>query len=206
MFGMLNNVDLEFFFIKDENGEEVEIMYGCYICFLESSDCCVWEEVFKVVYEMYGKFKNMFVSMLSGMVKKDNFSVCVCYYNLVCYLVFSINNISEEVYDNLVKIVNDNLYLLYWYIDLCKKVLGIEEFYMYDFYMFLVKDVKMEVIYEEVKDYILKGLKLLGEDYFNVLKEGFENCWVDVYENKGKWSGVYFLGMYGINFYILMNW
>jgi oligoendopeptidase F len=205
-FGMLNNADLEFPSIKDENGEEVEITHGRYIRFLESSDRRVREEAFKAVYETYGKFKNTFASTLSGTVKKDNFSARVRHYNSARHSALSTNNIPEEVYDNLVKTVNDNLHLLHRYIDLRKKVLGIEELHMYDLYTPLVKDVKMEVAYEEAKDYILKGLKPLGEDYLNVLKEGFENRWVDVHENKGKRSGAYSSGTYGTNPYILMNW
>ncbi|AKP75692.1 MULTISPECIES: oligoendopeptidase F [Priestia] len=205
-FGMLNNADLEFPSIKDENGEEVEITHGRYIRFLESSDRRVREEAFKAVYETYGKFKNTFASTLSGTVKKDNFSARVRHYNSARHSALSTNNIPEEVYDNLVKTVNDNLHLLHRYIDLRKKVLGIEELHMYDLYTPLVKDVKMEVTYEEAKDYILKGLKPLGEDYLNVLKEGFENRWVDVHENKGKRSGAYSSGTYGTNPYILMNW
>ena len=205
-FGMLNNADLEFPYIKDENGEEVEITHGRYIRFLESSDRRVREEAFKAVYETYGKFKNTFASTLSGTVKKDNFSARVRHYNSARHSALSTNNIPEEVYDNLVKTVNDNLHLLHRYIDLRKKVLGIEELHMYDLYTPLVKDVKMEVSYEEAKDYILKGLKPLGEDYLNVLKEGFENRWVDVHENKGKRSGAYSSGTYGTNPYILMNW
>ncbi|MDC0704067.1 MULTISPECIES: oligoendopeptidase F [Priestia] len=205
-FGMLNNADLEFPSIKDENGEEVEITHGRYIRFLESSDRRVREEAFKAVYERYGKFKNTFASTLSGTVKKDNFSARVRHYNSARHSALSTNNIPEEVYDNLVKTVNDNLHLLHRYIDLRKKVLGIEELHMYDLYTPLVKDVKMEVTYEEAKDYILKGLKPLGEDYLNVLKEGFENRWVDVHENKGKRSGAYSSGTYGTNPYILMNW
>ncbi|MDD1513263.1 oligoendopeptidase F [Priestia megaterium] len=205
-FGMLNNADLEFPSIKDENGEEVEITHGRYIRFLESSDRRVREEAFKAVYETYGKFKNTFASTLSGTVKKDNFSARVRHYNSARHSALSTNNIPEEVYDNLVKTVNDNLHLLHRYIDLRKKVLGIEELHMYDLYTPLVKDVKMEVTYEEAKDFILKGLKPLGEDYLNVLKEGFENRWVDVHENKGKRSGAYSSGTYGTNPYILMNW
>ncbi|MGG0538077.1 oligoendopeptidase F [Priestia aryabhattai] len=205
-FGMLNNADLEFPSIKDENGEEVEITHGRYIRFLESSDRRVREEAFKAVYETYGKFKNTFASTLSGTVKKDNFSARVRHYNSARHSALSTNNIPEEVYDNLVKTVNDNLHLLHRYIELRKKVLGIEELHMYDLYTPLVKDVKMEVTYEEAKDYILKGLKPLGGDYLNVLKEGFENRWVDVHENKGKRSGAYSSGTYGTNPYILMNW
>lgn len=205
-FGMLNNADLEFPSIKDENGDEVEITHGRYIRFLESEDRRVREEAFKAVYKTYGQFKNTFASTLSGTVKKDNFNARVRHYDSARHAALSNNNIPEEVYDNLVKTVNENLHLLHRYVELRKKVLGLDELHMYDLYSPLVKDVKMEVTYEEAKEYILEGLKPLGEDYLNVLREGFENRWVDIHENKGKRSGAYSSGTYGTNPYILMNW
>jgi oligoendopeptidase F len=118
----------------------------------------------------------------------------------------SANNIPESVYDNLVSTVNENLHLLHRYIKLRKKVLGLDELHMYDLYTPLLKDVKMEVPYAEAKDLILKGLEPLGQEYNEILKEGFDNRWVDVHENVGKRSGAYSSGTYGTNPYILMNW
>ncbi|MFD0826239.1 oligoendopeptidase F [Neobacillus sp. M.A.Huq-85] len=205
-FGMLNNADLTFPSIKDENGEEVEITHGRYIRFLESSDQRVRRDAFKAVYETYGNFRNTFASTLSGNVKKDNFNARIRKYESARQAALAANNIPESVYDNLVKAVNENLHLLQRYIKLRKKVLGLSELHMYDLYTPLVKDVKMEIKYEEAKDIVLKGLAPLGEEYAKVLKEGFENRWVDVHENKGKRSGAYSSGSYGTNPYILMNW
>ncbi|MDQ0198195.1 oligoendopeptidase F [Neobacillus ginsengisoli] len=205
-FGMLNNADIQFPSIKDENGEEVEITHGRYIRFLESSDGRVRHDAFKAVYKTYGDFKNTFSSTLSGNVKKDNFNARVRKYDSARHSALAANNIPESVYDNLVNTVNDHLHLLHRYIKLRKKVLGLKELHMYDLYTPLVKDVKMEIKYEEAKDIILKGLAPLGEEYLKVLKEGFENRWVDVHENKGKRSGAYSSGAYGTNPYILMNW
>ncbi len=205
-FGMLNNADLEFPSIKDENGAEVEITHGRYIRFLESDDQRVRHDAFKAVYDTYGKFRNTFASTLSGNVKKNNFYAKIRNYESARHSALAANNIPETVYENLVKTVNDNLHLMHRYVKLRKKVLGVEELHMYDLYTPLVKDVKMEVKYDEAKDYVLNGLAPLGEDYLNVLKEGFENRWVDVHENKGKRSGAYSSGAYGTNPYILMNW
>lgn len=205
-FGMLNNADLVFPTIKDENGEEVEITHGRYIRFLESEDRRVREDAFKGVYETYGKFRNTFASTLAGQVKSDNFNASVHNYESARHAALSDNNIPETVYDNLVQTVNENLHLIHRYIDLRKKVLGLDELHMYDLFTPLVKEVKMDVTYDEAKEYILKGLAPLGEDYLNVLKEGFENRWVDIHENKGKRSGAYSSGAYGTNPYILMNW
>ncbi|MEK3855474.1 oligoendopeptidase F [Cytobacillus sp. FSL H8-0458] len=205
-FGMLNNADLEFPSIKDENGEEVEITHGRFIRFLESDEQRVRHDAFKAVYETYGKFRNTFASTLSGNVKKDNFNAKIRNYDSARHAALSANNIPESVYENLVNTINDNLHLLHRYVKLRKKVLGVKELHMYDLYTPLVKEVKMEIPYNEAKDLILKGLKPLGEDYLNILKEGFENRWVDVHENKGKRSGAYSSGTYGTNPYILMNW
>ena len=205
-FGMLNNADLEFPSIQDENGEDVEITHGRYIRFLESEDRRVREDAFKAVYKTYGSFKNTFASTLSGNVKKDNFNARIRKYDSARHAALSANNIPESVYENLVNTVNDNLHLLHRYVKLRRKVLGLDKLHMYDLYTPLVKDVKMEIPYGEAKEYVLKGLAPLGDEYNNILKEGFENRWVDVYENKGKRSGAYSSGAYGTNPYILMNW
>ncbi|MDX8362553.1 oligoendopeptidase F [Cytobacillus sp. IB215316] len=205
-FGMLNNADLTFPTIRDENGDEVEVTHGRYIRFLESENRQVRENAFKAVYDTYGKYKNTFASTLSGAVKKDNFNARVRNYESARHAALSANNIPESVYDNLVDTVNDHLPLLHKYISLRKKLLGVDQLHMYDLYTPLVKDVKMEVTYKEAKDYLMKGLTPLGEDYLAVIKEGLDNRWVDVHETKGKRSGAYSSGTYGTNPYILMNW
>ncbi|XQY93849.1 oligoendopeptidase F [Metabacillus sp. HB246100] len=205
-FGMLNNADLTFPSIKDEDGEEVEITHGRYVRFLESEDRRVREDAFKAVYGKYDEFKNTFASTLSGTVKKDNFSAKVRNYESARQAALSSDNIPEEVYENLVNTVHQNLDLLQRYVKLRKEVLQLDEVHMYDLYTPLVKDVKMEVPYEKAKEYILKGLEPLGEDYISILEDGFNNRWVDVHENKGKRSGAYSSGAYGTNPYILMNW
>ncbi|WP_338449033.1 oligoendopeptidase F [Niallia oryzisoli] len=205
-FSTLNNADLEFPCIKDENGEEIEVTHGRFSRFLESADQRVRHDAFKAVYDTYGKYRNTFASTLSGNVKKDNFYARVRNYKSARHAALSENNIPETVYDNLVSTINEHLPLLHRYVKLRKKVLGLNELHMYDLYTPLVKDVKMEISYEEAKDLVLKGLAPLGEEYIGVLKEGFENRWVDVHENKGKRSGAYSSGAYGTNPYVLMNW
>ncbi|MBS4218008.1 oligoendopeptidase F [Bacillus sp. FJAT-49711] len=205
-FGMLNNADIEFPVIKDEDGQEVQISHGNYIRFLESSDRRVREDAFKKVYETYGKFSNTFSSTLSGAVKKDNFYAKARNYQSARHAALSANNIPESVYDNLVNTINKNLHLLHRYVKLRKKILGVDQLHMYDLYTPLVKDVKMEIPYDEAKQLVIDGLAPLGEEYANILREGFKNRWVDVLENKGKRSGAYSSGAYGTNPYILMNW
>ncbi len=205
-FGMLNNADMKFPTIKDENGEEVEVTHGRYIRFLESSDRRVRKDAFKAVYETYDKFKNTFASTLSGTVKRDNYNADVRHYDSARQAALDNNNIPEDVYDNLVETVNSRLDLLHRYVNLRKKALGLDEIHMYDLYTPLVPEVKMEVSYEEAKNYILMGLTPLGEEYQGILEEGFSNRWVDIQENVGKRSGAYSSGTFGTRPYILMNW
>ncbi len=205
-FGMLNNADLKFPTIEDENGEEVEITHGRYIRFLESSDRRVREDAFKAVYSTYDKYKNTFASTLSGQVKRDLFYAKVRKYNSAREAALSENHIPEVVYDQLVETVNNRLDLLHRYVRLRKKVLGVDDLHMYDLYTPLVKDVKMEIPYEKAKELVIKGVLPLGDEYVSTLKEGFTKRWVDVEENVGKRSGAYSSGAYGTMPYILMNW
>lgn len=205
-FGMLNNADLKFPSIKDEDGNEVEVTHGRYTGFLESSDQRVRHDAFKAVYDTYGSLRNTFASTLGGNVKYNNFSARVHKYKSAREAALAGNNIPESVYDNLVKTVNDHLPLLHRYVKLRKKVLGLNELHMYDLYTPLVKDVKMEFTFDEAKDLVFKALAPMGEEYLGILKEGFENRWVDIHENKGKRSGAYSSGAYGTNPYILLNW
>lgn len=205
-FGMLNNADLKFPTIVDENGEEVEITHGRYIQFLESSDRRVRQEAFEAVYNTYDAYKNTFASTLSGAVKKDNFVARVRKYDNARHAALSNNAIPEIVYDQLVSTVNEHLSLLHRYMKIRKKALKLDELHMYDLFTPLVEEVKMEISYDEAKETLLKALKPLGEEYIEILKEAYENRWVDVVENKGKRSGAYSSGAYGTNPYILMNW
>lgn len=205
-FGMLNNADIKFPTVTDENGEEVEITHGRFITFLESSNRQVREDAFKAVYETYGKYKNTFASTLSGQVKRDLFYANVRKYDSARHAALSKNDIPEIVYDQLVETINKNLHLLHRYVKLRKKILGVDELHMYDLYTPLVKDVKMEIPYEKAKQLVVDGVAPLGEEYVNIIKQGYDNRWIDVEENVGKRSGAYSSGAYGTMPYILMNW
>ncbi|MBM7554021.1 oligoendopeptidase F [Thalassobacillus pellis] len=205
-FGMLNNADLTFPSIKDEEGNEVDVTHGRYIRFMESKDRSVRESAFKAMYDTFEKFKNTFASTLSGNVKKDNYFAEVRNYSSAREAALDDNKIPEQVYDNLIDAVNERLPLLHRYIQLRKKVLGLEELHMYDLYTPLVKDVDMDVSYEEAKGLVLEGLEPLGEEYTGIIKKGYQNRWIDVEENKGKRSGAYSSGHYGTHPYILLNW
>ncbi|NNU84714.1 oligoendopeptidase F [Geobacillus sp. BMUD] len=205
-FSALNNADLRFPTIMDENGDEVEVTHGRFIRFLESTDRRVRREAFYAVYHTYEKFQNTFANTLAGTVKKDNFFARVRRYRSAREAALDANNIPESVYDNLIATIHEHLPLLHRYVRLRKKVLGLDELHMYDLYTPLVQEVKMEITYEQAKQYMLEGLAPLGEEYIAIVKEGLDNRWVDVRENKGKRSGAYSSGAYGTHPYILLNW
>lgn len=205
-FGMLNNADLKFPTITNEKGEKVDLTHGRYIGFLESKDRRVREEAFKAIYDTYATFKNTFASTLSGNVKKDNFFAKVRNYDSARHAALDNNNIPEQVYDNLVEAVNEKLPLLHRYTELRKKVLELDDLHMYDLFTPLVQDTEMNITYEKAQEYVLESLAPLGEEYVNIVKEGYANRWIDVEENKGKRSGAYSSGSYGTQPYILLNW
>ncbi|TCP69752.1 oligoendopeptidase F [Baia soyae] len=205
-FSYINNADIKFPSILDENGEEVEITHGRYIQLLESKDSRVRKEAFQAVYETYGKLRNTLASTLSGQVKKQNLIAKIRQYGSARQKALNDNQIPETVYDQLIETVHEHLPLLYRYFDIRKKALGLEELHLYDLFVPLTSELEMKVSYEEAKDLLLKGLHPLGDEYLQVLQTAFDNRWVDVYENQGKRSGAYSFGTYGTNPYILMNW
>jgi oligoendopeptidase F len=205
-FTMLNNADLKFPTIKDENGEDVEITHGRFIPLMESKDRRVRKEAFKGLYDTYSKYKNTFASILSTNIKKDVFYSKVRKYNSSLEAALDVNNIPTQVYDNLIKAVHENLDSMYKYVKLRKEALGLDELHMYDLYTPIVKDFDMKIIFEEGKEIVKEGLKPLGKEYIEVLDEGFKSRWIDVYENKGKRSGAYSWGTYDSKPYVLLNY
>ncbi len=205
-FSKLNNADLEFPKIKNEDGEEVRVTHGSYISFLESADRTVREAAFKAVYDTYGKFRNTFASTLAGNVKAQNVSARIRKYDSARDAAMSNNFIPEKVYDQLISTIHEYLPLLHRYVALRKEVLGLEELHMYDLFTPLVKESKMDMPYEKAKELMVESFAPLGEEYQNIVKDGLKSRWVDVMENKGKRSGAYSSGTYGTNPYVLMNW
>jgi len=205
-FNMLNNADLEFPKIKNEDGKEVAVTHGRYHSLIKSQDRRVRKDAFEAMFGTYAKYKNTFASTLSAAFKRDNFYARIRHYGSAREAALSSNNIPIEVYDHLVSTVNKYLPLLHRYVALRKKALNLDELHMYDLYTPLVKDVDMKVTYDEAKEIVLKGLAPLGEDYLDIIREGYTHRWIDVRETKNKRSGAYSSGTYGTMPYILLNW
>ncbi len=206
VYGMFNNADLEFEPAVDSEGKEHALTQGTYIDLLKSPDRTLRKSAYENLYSRYGAFKNTLSQTLSGVVNTHVFSANIRGYESSRHQAMQNNHIPESVYDQLVDTVNDNLHLMHRYMELRKKVLKLDKLKMYDIYTPLIEDVDFEVTYDEAKNWLEKGLSPMGDDYLNILKEGLNNRWVDIYENKGKRSGAYSSGTYGTNPFILMNW
>lgn len=205
-FSTLNNADLQFPTIEDENGHQVQLTHGNYTHFLESGDRKVREAAFRAMYKTYGEFRNTFATTLAGNVKGDNVNARIRKYESARQSAMAANHIPEKVYDQLITTIHKYLPLMNRYIALRKKVLGVDELHMWDIYTPLVQESKVDMPYEEAKNHMLKSFEVLGDEYVSIVKQGLEDRWVDVLENKGKRSGAYSSGAYGTNPYILMNW
>ncbi|MCH4517665.1 oligoendopeptidase F [Staphylococcus haemolyticus] len=206
VYGMFSNADLEFEDAVDKDGEKHPLTQGTFIKYLESDDRELRQSAYNNLYKAYGAYNNTLGSTLAGEVKKNVFNARTHNYKTARERALSNNHIPEEVYDNLVKTVHKYLPLLHRYTKLRKELLDVDELKMYDLYTPMVKDVKFEMPYEEAKEWMLKALEPMGEEYLDVVKEGLNNRWVDVYENKGKRSGGYSSGAHLTNPFILLNW
>lgn len=206
VYGMFSNADLEFEDAVDKDGEKHPLTQGTFIKYLESDDRELRQSAYNNLYKVYGAYNNTLGSTLAGEVKKNVFNARTHNYKTARERALSNNHIPEEVYDNLVKTVHKYLPLLHRYTKLRKELLAVDELKMYDLYTPMVKDVKFEMPYEEAKEWMLKALEPMGEEYLDVVKEGLNNRWVDVYENKGKRSGGYSSGAHLTNPFILLNW
>ena len=205
-FAVMNNADLKFPIVKNEAGEDVQLTHGVYGQLLESTDRTVREKAFKALYSVYHQFRNTFASTLSTHVKGHNFKAKVRGYDSARAASLSSNHIPEDVYDTLVLVVNQYLPLLHRYVELRKELLGLEQLHMYDLYTPLLAEAPIKFTYEEAKAKALEALKPLGEEYLEIVKQAFDERWIDVVENQGKRSGAYSSGAYDTQPYILLNW
>ncbi|MBU5257036.1 oligoendopeptidase F [Tissierella praeacuta] len=206
IFSMLNNADLKFPTIKDEDGKDVEITHGNFIPLMESKNRDVRKKAFEALYNTYKGFKNTFAASLNGDLKNNIFNSNVRKYKSSREASLNQNNISLSVYDNLINSIHNNLGSMYKYMEIRKRALGVEELHMYDLYTPIVKDVDLKIPYEEGVEIVKRALTPLGEEYMAVVEEGFSSRWIDIYENRGKRSGAYSGGSYGSKPFILLNY
>lgn len=206
IYNMINNADIKFPAIKDENGQDIEVTKGRFVPLLESSDRRVRKDVFDALYSTYKKQINTLASTLGANVKANIFKARARKYSSAREASLFADNVPLSVYDNLIKAMHDNMGLMHRYVSLRKKMLQLDELHMYDLYTPIVKEVKMEIPYEQAVETVKKGLKVLGSQYMSDLEGGLTSGWIDVYENEGKRSGAYSWGCYDSHPYVLLNY
>lgn len=206
VFTMINNADIKFGSIVDEDGDEVEVTHGRYIGFMESHDRRVRKDAFEHMYKAFGDLKNTLATTYNYNTKTDVITARIRKYGSAREAALSGDNIPATVYDNLIDTVNSRLDLLHRYVEVRRKLLKVDEVHMYDMYVPLVEMPKEEIAYEKALDMMRAGLAPLGDHYLSKMNEGIDAGWIDVYENEGKTSGAYSFGSYDSMPYILLNY
>ena len=205
VYGILNNADFVFPMITDENGEQVRLTNGNFVPMLESADRRVRKDAFTSYYSVYKQFAGTIAALYDGQVKQQIFHAKAKKYDSTLEAAVDANNVNPAVYRNLIDTINKNMDKMHRYVKIRKKCLGVDELHMYDVYTPMIADAAKKIPFEQAKGTVLKALAPLGEDYVAKVKEGFENRWIDVYENEGKRSGAYSAGSYGAHPYVLLN-
>ena len=204
-FAILDNADIVFPFVKDEDGNEVQLSHGVYMRLVESKNREVRRGAYEALYSTYEQYQHTYAKTLQTNVKVQNYRAKVRNYKSAREAALAANFVPESVYDNLVSAVRKHLPLLHRYLDLRSKILGIPDLKMYDVYTPL-SSVEYSFTYEEALKKAEEALAVLGEDYLSRVKRAFSERWIDVYENQGKRSGAYSGGSYDTNAFMLLNW
>ncbi len=201
----LRNADLRFDDAIDSEGKPHPLSTGTYGPLMESSDRALRKSAFESCYAKFRGMQNTIAATLDAQFKSLRFFSEARHYPSTLAAALDRSEVPESVYLNLIEAVHGNLDAMYRYVALRKKLLGVEELHMYDLYTPVVKDAEAKISYEEAKDTVLKALSVLGEDYTELLKTGFDSRWIDVYENRGKRSGAYSSGASRPHPYVLLN-
>lgn len=191
---VFRNADLRFPDVVDDKGNVYKLTQGSYIPLMENPDRNIRKAAFENLYHTFEGFKNTTAAFLDAQVKQLMFYAQARRYNSTMEAALARTEVPVSVYHNLIEAVHDNMDYMHRYVKLRKKLMGLDELHMYDLYAPIVEGASKEISYEEAKATVIEALKPLGEDYINILKEGFNNRWIDVYENEGKRSGAYSSG------------
>ena len=205
IYGALADADLTFPDAVDSHGEKHPLTQGTFVPLEESTDRILRKSAYENLYDGFTGFKNTAAATLNAQNKQLKFFAEARKYANAFERSLDRTNVPTSVYLNLIEAVHNNLEKMHRYVRLRKKLLGLEELHFYDIYTPLVADADRKIPYTEAKQTIYDALKPLGEDYRAILKEGFENRWIDVYQNVGKRSGAYSAGAV-VHPFVLMNY
>ena len=205
-YSMLTNVNMQLPRVHDEQGNEVQLTQGNFGVFRESRERKVREEAFRAMFGAYRQFGDTFAALYGGAVKLDNYYATVRGYSSACEAALSRGNVPVSVYDSLIQAVHESLPAMRKYLKLRQRVLGLEKIDVFDLYAPMVENVDFPVPFEAVKALVKGATKPLGEEYQSLLDRAFSERWMDVYENEGKRSGAFSMGVFGVHPYVLLNY
>ena len=205
IYSLFADADLTFSDAEDSQGNRHPLSQGTFVSYEESSDRVLRKSAFQNLYQGFGNFKNTVAAVLAAQVKQLQFYSEARKYESSMEASLDATNVPTSVYLNLLEAVHQNMDKMHRYVRMRKKLLGVYELHFYDVYAPLVAGVNRKIPYEEAKQTIYDALAPMGEGYRKILKEGFDNRWIDVYQNEGKRSGAYSAGA-RVHPFVLMNY
>lgn len=205
-YNFLNDADLTFPDAVDASGQNHPVTHGTFIPLMQALDRELRKSAFQSLYGAYKQFQNTFASSLEGQMKQLQFFANARKYPSALHAALDNTEVPVEIYHNLIAAVRKNFPAMHRYIRLRKKLLGVDKLHYYDIYASMVADQEQTIPFDQAKETALEALAPLGEEYLGILREGFDNRWIDVYENQGKRSGAYSSGVFGNHPFVLLNY
>ncbi len=201
----LTDSDFEYDYITDEKGNKVKFNESNYSLFIKSKDRSVRKRAFEMLHNKYKKYIRTITSTYKGEVETNVVLAKIRNYDSAISASLYSDNVPVDIYDNLIKVVNDNMNVLYDYYDLKKKILSLDRLHMYDTYVEIINKIDKKYSFDEAKEIVIDALSVLGDKYVKNLKKAFDEKWIDIYHSKGKRSGAYSSGNFDVNPYVLLN-
>lgn len=206
VFDILTNTEFEFPKAEDSKGNFLEMSEGLFGKYLKGNDEVLRKNAYNSIYSLYKKHVNSISELYLSRVKTRCITSKLRNYSSSLEAATEADDSNINVYNALVKEVNNNLYINHDYMKLKAKLLGKEKIHSYDMSVNTLDVEDTNIEYEDAKNIVLDALKPMGEDYVQKLKFAFDNRWLDVYERKNKMTGGYNMGVYGVHPYILLNY
>lgn len=201
----LTDSDFEYDYITDEKGNKVKFNESNYSLFIKSKDRSVRKEAFEMLHNKYKKYIRTITSTYKGEVETNVVLAKIRNYDSAISASLYSDNVPVDIYNNLIKVVNDNMDVLYDYYDLKKEILSLDRLHMYDTYVEIINKTDKKYSFDEAKKIVIDALSVLGDKYVKNLKKAFDEKWIDIYHSKGKRSGAYSSGNFDVNPYVLLN-
>lgn len=201
----LTDSDFEYDYITDEKGNKVKFNESNYSLFIKSKDRSIRKKAFEMLHNKYKKYIRTITSTYKGEVENNVVLAKIRNYDSAISASLFSDNVSIDIYDNLIKVVNDNMDVLYDYYDLKKKILSLDRLCMYDTYVEIINKIDKKYSFDEAKEIVINALSVLGDNYIKNLNKAFDEKWIDIYHSKGKRSGAYSSGNFDVNPYVLLN-